>query len=77
MAHTDVAQVSQSRFRVSTEIGGTKINGGTFRVPVALGSITFHRYGDFLMHDVGTGDGGKGAAADILGSMRLWKHPKP
>ena len=25
--------------------------------PAALGSITFHPYGDFLMHDVGTGDG--------------------
>jgi CxxC motif-containing protein (DUF1111 family) len=36
---------------------GTKINGGTFTIPVALGSITFHAYGDFLMHDVGTGDG--------------------
>ncbi len=36
---------------------GTKINGGTFTIPVALGSITFHPYGDFLMHDVGTGDG--------------------
>ena len=35
----------------------TKINGGTFTIPVALGSITFHPYGDFLMHDVGTGDG--------------------
>jgi CxxC motif-containing protein (DUF1111 family) len=36
---------------------GTKINGGTFAVPAALGSITFHPYSDFLMHDVGTGDG--------------------
>src|ERR1700691_3968495 len=32
---------------------GTKINGGTFAIPRALGSITFHAYGDFLMHDVG------------------------
>src|SRR5712692_5088675 len=36
---------------------GTKINGGTFTIPVALGSITFHPWGDFLVHDVGTGDG--------------------
>jgi CxxC motif-containing protein (DUF1111 family) len=36
---------------------GTKINGGTFTIPAALGSVTFHPYGDFLMHDVGTGDG--------------------
>ena len=42
---------------LTTAPSGTKINGGTFRIPVALGSITFHPYGDFLMHDVGTGDG--------------------
>src|SRR6516165_2487083 len=42
---------------LTTAPAGTKINGGTFTVPVALGSITFHPYGDFLMHDVGTGDG--------------------
>jgi CxxC motif-containing protein (DUF1111 family) len=42
---------------LTTAPAGTKINGGTFTIPVALGSITFHPYGDFLMHDVGTGDG--------------------
>src|SRR6266404_642670 len=42
---------------LTTAPAGTKINGGTFTVPAALGSITFHPYGDFLMHDVGTGDG--------------------
>jgi CxxC motif-containing protein (DUF1111 family) len=36
---------------------GTKIDGGTFTIPFALGSVAFHPYGDFLMHDVGTGDG--------------------
>jgi CxxC motif-containing protein (DUF1111 family) len=40
-----------------TAAGGTKINGGTFTIPAALGSVTLHPYGDFLMHDVGTGDG--------------------
>ncbi|MGB8592657.1 MAG: di-heme oxidoredictase family protein, partial [Candidatus Acidiferrales bacterium] len=40
-----------------TAPAGTKIDGGTFTIPVALGSIAFHPYGDFLMHDVGTGDG--------------------
>jgi CxxC motif-containing protein (DUF1111 family) len=43
--------------RLTTAPAGTKINGGTFTIPAALGSITFHPYGDFLMHDVGTGDG--------------------
>jgi CxxC motif-containing protein (DUF1111 family) len=42
---------------LTTAPAGTKINGGTYAIPVALGSITFHPYGDFLMHDVGTGDG--------------------
>jgi CxxC motif-containing protein (DUF1111 family) len=42
---------------LTTAAVGTKINGGTFTIPVALGSIIFHPYGDFLMHDVGTGDG--------------------
>src|ERR1700676_5352463 len=42
---------------LTTAAAGTKINGGTFTIPVALGSIVFHPYGDFLMHDVGTGDG--------------------
>ena len=42
---------------LTTAPAGTKINGGTFSIPPALGSATFHPYGDFLMHDVGTGDG--------------------
>jgi len=36
---------------------GTRINGGKFTVPAALGRKTFHPYSDFLLHDVGTGDG--------------------
>ena len=42
---------------LTTAPAGTKINGGTFTIPPALGSITFYPYGDFLMHDLGTGDG--------------------
>ena len=42
---------------MTTAPAGSKINGGTFTIPAALGSVTFHPYGDFLMHDVGTGDG--------------------
>ena len=42
---------------LTTAAAGTKINGGTFTIPAALGSVTFHPYGDYLMHDVGTGDG--------------------
>jgi CxxC motif-containing protein (DUF1111 family) len=42
---------------LTTAPAGTKINGGTFTIPAALGSVTLHPYGDFLMHNVGTGDG--------------------
>src|ERR1700737_4043885 len=42
---------------LTTAAVGTKINGGAFTIPTALGSVTFYPYGDFLMHDVGTGDG--------------------
>jgi len=42
---------------LTTAAAGTKINGGALTVPPALGSTTFHPYGDFLLHDVGTGDG--------------------
>ena len=42
---------------LKTAASGAKINGGTYVIPEGLGSVTFHPYGDFLMHDVGTGDG--------------------
>src|SRR5947207_4410866 len=35
----------------------TKVNGGAFPVPAALGNKIIHPYSDFLLHDVGTGDG--------------------
>jgi CxxC motif-containing protein (DUF1111 family) len=42
---------------LTTAAAGTKINGGTFTIPDALARKTFHPFGDFLLHDVGTGDG--------------------
>ena len=36
---------------------GTRINGGTYKVPKFIGNTVIHPYGDFLLHDVGTGDG--------------------
>ncbi len=42
---------------LTTAPTGTKINGGTFIIPPALGEKQFHPYGDFLLHNVGTGDG--------------------
>jgi CxxC motif-containing protein (DUF1111 family) len=42
---------------LTTASAGTTINGGTFTIPAALADKQFHPYGDFLLHDVGTGDG--------------------
>jgi CxxC motif-containing protein (DUF1111 family) len=42
---------------LETAPAGTAINGGTFTVPDALGAKRFHPFSDFLLHDVGTGDG--------------------
>jgi CxxC motif-containing protein (DUF1111 family) len=40
-----------------TAAPGTRINGGKFTVPEALGNKIIHPYSDFRLHDVGTGDG--------------------
>ncbi len=42
---------------ITTAPPGTKINGGAFEVPAALGNKRIRPFGDFLLHDVGTGDG--------------------
>ena len=42
---------------LTTAAAGTTVNGGTFTIPAALGQQTFHPFGDFLLHNVGTGDG--------------------
>ncbi len=42
---------------ITTAAPGTSINGGAFIVPVALGGKVIHPYSDFLLHDIGTGDG--------------------
>jgi CxxC motif-containing protein (DUF1111 family) len=41
----------------TTVAAGTVINGGDFTVPPALGNKTIHPFSDFLLHNVGTGDG--------------------
>jgi CxxC motif-containing protein (DUF1111 family) len=42
---------------ITTAPPGTPINGGTIQVSQALGNKVIHPYSDFLMHDIGTGDG--------------------
>jgi CxxC motif-containing protein (DUF1111 family) len=49
----DICHISS----LTTAPAGTLINGGAFTVPPALGNKIIHPYSDFLLHDVGTGDG--------------------
>ena len=42
---------------ITTAPVGSVINGGTFVVPLALGDKIIHPFSDFLLHDIGTGDG--------------------
>jgi CxxC motif-containing protein (DUF1111 family) len=42
---------------MTTAPAGTKINGGKFTIPDALGGKTFYPFSDFLLHNIGTGDG--------------------
>ena len=59
-----------------TAPAGTRINGGEFVVPQALGNKTFRPFGDFLLHDVGTGDGivqnGGQATRNMVRTAPLW-----
>jgi CxxC motif-containing protein (DUF1111 family) len=61
---------------LTTDPPGKVINGGTYTVPAALGNKMFHPYGDFLLHNVGTGDGiVQGGPADTVNKLRtapLW-----
>ncbi len=55
---------------------GTRINGGTFTVPSALASKVIHPFSDFLLHDIGTGDGivqnGGTSTRNKLRTVPLW-----
>ena len=42
---------------IVTASAGTKINGGAFVIPAALGNKVVHPYSDYLLHDIGSGDG--------------------
>jgi len=59
-----------------TAPAGTLINGGTFAVPPGLGNKIIHPYSDFLLHDVGTGDGivqnGGQESANRMRTPPLW-----
>ena len=61
---------------ITTAPVGTLINGGAFRVPPALGNKIIHPFSDFLLHNVGTGDGivqnGGQSTANKLRTPPLW-----
>jgi CxxC motif-containing protein (DUF1111 family) len=61
---------------IKTAPAGTRINGGQFVVPAALGDKIIHPFSDFLLHDVGTGDGivqnGGQSTANKLRTPPLW-----
>ena len=61
---------------ITTSPPGTVINRGAFTVPGALGSKVIHPFGDFLLHNVGTGDGivqnGGQSTRNKLRTAPLW-----
>jgi len=61
---------------ITTAPAGTVIDGGMFTVPEALGNKIIHPFSDFLLHDVGTGDGivqvGPQDTANKLRTAPLW-----
>jgi CxxC motif-containing protein (DUF1111 family) len=87
LAATTDAVVGQSLFNsvgcvschvetLITDPPGSVINGGAYKVPAALGNKIIHPFGDFLLHDVGTGDGivqaGPADTANKLRTAPLW-----
>src|ERR1700691_16891 len=62
---------------ITTAPAGTVVDGGTFTIPEALGNKIIHPFGDFLLHDVATGDGiiQTATASDTANKLRtspLW-----
>src|SRR5215472_4265356 len=61
---------------ITTAPAGTRINGGAFTVPAALGNKIIHPFGDFLLHNIGTGDGivqnGGQGSANFMRTPPLW-----
>jgi CxxC motif-containing protein (DUF1111 family) len=87
LAATPDAQAGQTLFEnigcnichvesITTAPAGTTINGGMFAIPDALGNKVIHPFSDFLLHDVGTGDGivqaGPQNTAEKLRTVPLW-----
>jgi CxxC motif-containing protein (DUF1111 family) len=87
LAATADAQAGAARFNaigcnichtpaITTAPAGTIINGGALVVPAALGNKIIRPFGDFLLHDIGTGDGivqnGGQSTRNKLRTRPLW-----
>jgi CxxC motif-containing protein (DUF1111 family) len=87
LAATDEAQAGRRLFddigcatchtsTITTAPPGTLINGGALKVANALGNKIIHPFSDFLLHDVGTGDGivqnGGQATRNKMRTPPLW-----
>lgn len=87
LANTPDAQAGAVLFRqigcatchvssIATAPSGTAVAGGAFTVPPSLGNKIIHPFSDFLLHDVGTGDGivqnGPQDTANKLRTPPLW-----
>jgi CxxC motif-containing protein (DUF1111 family) len=61
---------------ITTAPAGTVVDGGKFIVPDALGNKIINPFSDFLLHDIGTGDGivqvGPQDTANKLRTAPLW-----
>jgi len=61
---------------ITSAPAGTVINAGQFTVPAPLGDKNYHPFGDFLLHDIGTGDGivqnGGQATRNQVRTAPLW-----
>ena len=61
---------------ITTAPEGTPINGGALTVNAAVANTVIHPFGDFLLHDIGTGDGivqaGPQDTAEKLRTAPLW-----
>ena len=61
---------------ITTAAPGTPVNGGALKVTRALGNKIFHPFSDFLLHDIGTGDGivqnGGMSTRNKLRTAALW-----
>jgi CxxC motif-containing protein (DUF1111 family) len=65
---------------MTTASSGTKVDGGALTISDAMANKQFHPYGDFLLHDVGTGDGIVQSMTEHYGKKMYsitWKNLSP